>query len=113
MLSTSSPNFKRELKTAREAMGLSGAELGRKAEITEGMISRYESETRADRVLPSPETLKKINEVLFGAAKIAATYGITGQASPSDQDIANSLPLPVLINAINRHGGTVTFTPTR
>ena len=59
MLNTSSETFKKELQNARIARGISAAELCRQLGISSGMISRYESETREDRVLPNPETLKK------------------------------------------------------
>jgi transcriptional regulator with XRE-family HTH domain len=107
VLSTTSPNFKKELKAARIAKGLSGAELCRMIDISEGMMARYESETRTDRVLPNPETLQKINEVLF--SKAPGTQQQTEAPQRSEQEIANSLPLPVLINAIRRHGGDVIF----
>lgn len=100
MLSTSHENFKRDLKTARIAMGLSGADLCRKIQISPGMIARYESETRTDKVLPNAGTLSKINAVLFPKKSPVSEANV----DQSDEEIANSLPLTILINAIKKHG---------
>jgi len=109
MLSLSSPTFRQDLKAARVAKGFSGAQLCRSIGISEGMLARYESETRADRVLPGPETLKLINAVLFPQEQKNEEASAKVAAQMSEQEIANSLPLPVLINAIRRHGGDVIF----
>ena len=100
MLSTSHPSFKTDLQTARIARGLSGAELGRNIGISTGMLARYESETRTDKVLPNPETLKKINAVLFPVNAYASAPTI----EQSDEEKADSLPLDVLIKAIKKRG---------
>ena len=73
------------------------------------MLARYESETRTDRVMPSPETLKLINDVLFPQEQKPELPSARTEDKMSDQEIANSLPLPVLIKAIRRHGGDVVF----
>lgn len=100
MLSTSHPSFKKDLKTARIARGLSGAELCRAIGISEGMMARYESTTRTDQVLPNPETLKKINAVLFPLEPETLSLPI----EESDQDKADALPLDVLIKAVKKRG---------
>lgn len=100
MLSTSNKSFKSDLKNARLAMGLSGADLCRKIKISPGMIARYESEIRVDKVLPNPETLSKINAVLFPKNSLDSLTDV----NQSDEEIANSLPLSVLIKAIKKHG---------
>lgn len=106
MLDTTSPTFRDELKAARKAAGLSGAALSTKIGISPGMVSRYESHNRNDGVLPGEETLRKINEVLFGhdAGARQAVVQPEAQRDEDLQKIADGLPLPVLIKAIKKQG---------
>ncbi len=61
------PDFPAKLKALRERAGLSGAELSRRAGISETMVSRYESATREDRHTPRPKTVKAIERELRAA----------------------------------------------
>lgn len=106
MLDIKSPTFRDELKTARKAAGLSGASLSTKIGISPGMVSRYESHNRNDGVLPGEDTLKKINDALFGdksTSEVASTEKLP-QSDNDLQKVADSLPLPVLIKAVKKHG---------
>jgi len=105
MLDTRSPTFRDDLKAARKAAGLSGAALSTRIGISPGMVSRYESHNRNDGVLPGEDTLKKINDVLFGEAAPARQAAVPASQSNEDlQKIADGLPLTVLIKAIKKHG---------
>jgi transcriptional regulator with XRE-family HTH domain len=106
MLDTKSPTFRDELKAARKAAGLSGAALSTKIGISPGMVSRYESHNRNDGVLPGEDTLKKINDVLFGNQAVTPITTPQKRAPNGEdlQQIADGLPLPVLIKALKKHG---------
>lgn len=111
MLDPKSPTFREELKAARKAAGLSGAALSTKIGISPGMVSRYESHNRNDGVLPGEDTLKKINDVLFRPEGGAVLASIQNPAQDNDdlQKVADSLPLPVLIKALKKHGAKEIF----
>lgn len=109
MLDKKSPTFRDDLKAARKARHLSGAALSTAIGISPGMISRYESYNRNDGVLPGEETLEKINAILFpteSATEKPATHAIVHTAifEKTEQEVADGLPLPVLIKAIKKHG---------
>jgi transcriptional regulator with XRE-family HTH domain len=106
MLDTSSPTFREQLKAARKAAGLSGAALSKKIGVSAGMVSRYESDNRNDGVLPGSDTLKKINDILFGNAGAAApAFSPSPVVSEEElQHIADGLPLSVLIKALKKQG---------
>jgi len=106
MLHTNSPTFRDDLKAKRKAAGLSAAALSVKIGISPGMVSRYESHNRNDGVLPGDDTLKKINDVLFGADNAVATT-VSQPPVRGEQDlqaVADSLPLSVLIKALKKLG---------
>lgn len=61
----SDPNFRRALREARVAAGLSFSELARRAGIHPVMPARYEDAAHSNATLPSLKTWEKLNEALF------------------------------------------------
>lgn len=121
MLDTKKPSFCQDLKDARINAGLSGAELSRRIGINEGMVRRYENPERSDHVKPGDVTLKKLNDLLAALNDPRSSgvgplvkVGDSPQKNPKtttngDQAIADALPLEVLISAIKKRGGVVSF----
>ena len=56
-------DFAKNLREAREAKGLSQSELARKAGLTRGTVSRYESATRTRPAIPIVKVLAEVLKV--------------------------------------------------
>lgn len=93
-------SFPSALTAAREAIGISAAELARRAGISPTMVARYENTQRADHHRPRPHTVTQLERALRGEAvdKATAVRPLT------------DVPLDALIAEIERRGFGVTIT---
>lgn len=78
--SPTSSDFPAALKARRELLGLSRAELARKASIHGVMPRRYEELDCGEFATPRAETWKKLNEILYPEFAMSAL----GQQEPPD-----------------------------
>ncbi len=78
--SPTSPEFPAALKARRELLGLSRAELARKANIHGVMPRRYEESDCGEFASPRADTWKKLNEILYPEFTISAVV----QKEPSE-----------------------------
>jgi len=99
-------NFPTALAVARQAVGISAAELARRAGISPTMVARYESTTRADRHRPRPHTVTRLERALRGEAVEDLHVEPTALATPS----LNGVPLEDLIVELERRGFGITIT---
>jgi transcriptional regulator with XRE-family HTH domain len=97
-----SPNddkFPTALAAARQARGISAAELARRAGISPTMVARYENTDRTDHHRPRPHTVALLERVLRG--------------DDLEENAASSLAeltLDALIAEIEQRGFSVTIT---
>lgn len=83
--SATSPDFPAALKARRKLLGMSRAELARKAGIHGVMPRRYEEPDCGEFASPRADTWKKLNEILYPKLTTPAL----GQQESSESTITN------------------------
>ena len=96
------PGFPAALRAARQARGLSGAQMARLAGISPTMVPRYENVTRADHHSPRPDTVAKLEQVLRDKT---ATRSASAPLAPALDEI----PLETLLAELERRGFAITL----